>query len=96
MSFDSALSSIELMDSSQHVDDFPEFEQQWEWTFLRAEVAIRHILTVWKAGSPSLIVIPAEPCRLKWRRGRDSNSRWGRPHGGFQDHCLKPLGHLSK
>jgi hypothetical protein len=51
MSFNSALSSIELMDSSQHVDDFPEFEQQWEWTFLRAEVAIRHILTIWKAGS---------------------------------------------
>ena len=32
---------------------------------------------------------------LKWRRGRDSNSGWGRPHDGFQDRCIKPLCHLS-
>ena len=30
-----------------------------------------------------------------WRRGRDSNSGWGRPHDGFQDRCIKPLCHLS-
>ena len=32
---------------------------------------------------------------IKWRRGRDSNSGWGRPHDGFQDRCIKPLCHLS-
>ena len=31
-----------------------------------------------------------------WRRGWDSNPRWYRYHGGFQDRCLKPLGHLSR
>jgi two-component system invasion response regulator UvrY len=32
---------------------------------------------------------------LMWRREWDSNPRWYRYHGGFQDRCLKPLGHLS-
>ena len=32
---------------------------------------------------------------LKWRTGWDSNPRWARTHGGFQDRCLKPLGHPS-
>jgi site-specific DNA recombinase len=32
---------------------------------------------------------------LKWRKRWDSNPRWSRPHGGFQDRCLKPLGHPS-
>ena len=31
----------------------------------------------------------------KWRKERDSNPRWGSPHAGFQDRCLKPLDHLS-
>ena len=31
----------------------------------------------------------------KWRREWDSNPRWYRYHAGFQDQCLKPLGHLS-
>ena len=30
-----------------------------------------------------------------WRKGWDSNPRWSFPHGGFQDRCLKPLGHPS-
>ena len=30
-----------------------------------------------------------------WRREWDSNPRWCHHHGGFQDRCLKPLGHLS-
>ena len=30
-----------------------------------------------------------------WRKGWDSNPRWTCAHGGFQDRCLKPLGHLS-
>lgn len=33
--------------------------------------------------------------RGKWRRRWDSNPRWGSPHVGFQDRCLKPLGHSS-
>jgi site-specific DNA recombinase len=32
---------------------------------------------------------------LKWRRRWDSNPRYGFPHAGFQDRCLKPLGHSS-
>ena len=34
---------------------------------------------------------------VKWfrRRGQDSNLRYGEPYNGFQDHRLKPLGHLS-
>ncbi len=30
-----------------------------------------------------------------WRMGWDSNPRWACTHGGFQDRCLKPLGHPS-
>jgi site-specific DNA recombinase len=37
--------------------------------------------------------VPAQG--LKWRRGWDSNPRYGLPHAGFQDRCLKPLGHPS-
>ena len=40
---------IELLNNTQHADEFPEFEQQYEWIFLRVEVAIRHILTLWKS-----------------------------------------------
>ena len=31
-----------------------------------------------------------------WRKGWDSNPRWACTHGGFQDRCLKPLGHPSR
>src|SRR5215218_611063 len=31
----------------------------------------------------------------EWRMGWDSNPRWACTHGGFQDRCLKPLGHPS-
>ena len=30
------------------------------------------------------------------RRGGDSNPRYGRPHTGFRNQLLQPLGHLSK
>src|SRR5580700_9775171 len=30
-----------------------------------------------------------------WRRGRDSNPRYGFPYSSFQDWRLQPLGHLS-
>lgn len=33
---------------------------------------------------------------LDWRKGWDSNPRYPCRHGGFQDRCLKPLGHPSK
>lgn len=33
---------------------------------------------------------------LKWRMGWDSNPRWTHAHAGFQDRCLKPLGHPSE
>ena len=32
---------------------------------------------------------------LNWRKRWDSNPRWACTHGGFQDRCLKPLGHPS-
>ena len=31
----------------------------------------------------------------KWRRDRDSNPGWGRPHNGFRDRPVRPLRHLS-
>src|ERR1700686_5050075 len=31
----------------------------------------------------------------RWRRGRDSNPRYGFPYSSFQDWRLQPLGHLS-
>jgi hypothetical protein len=45
----SALALIGLFDSAVHVDEFPEFEEQYEYIVLRVEVAIYHILTIWKA-----------------------------------------------
>ncbi len=36
------------------------------------------------------IIVPNQ-----WRRGWDSNPRWACTHAGFQDRCLKPLGHPS-
>src|SRR5258708_18081373 len=33
---------------------------------------------------------------LNWRKGWDSNPRYPCRHAGFQDRCLKPLGHPSK
>jgi hypothetical protein len=32
---------------------------------------------------------------LDWRKGWDSNPRYPCRHAGFQDRCLKPLGHPS-
>ena len=33
---------------------------------------------------------------ISWRKGWDSNPRCPCRHAGFQDRCLKPLGHPSK
>jgi hypothetical protein len=34
-------------------------------------------------------------CKKFWRKRWDSNPRYAYTHGGFQDRCLKPLGHPS-
>lgn len=44
----SALTIIGLLDTTQHVDEFPEIEEMFEWTELRAEFGLRQILTIWK------------------------------------------------
>src|ERR1700687_1681394 len=33
--------------------------------------------------------------KIYWRKGWDSNPRYPCRHAGFQDRCLKPLGHPS-
>ena len=34
--------------------------------------------------------------RGSWRRGRDSNPRYGCPYAAFRVRCFQPLSHLSK
>lgn len=46
---DSVLALIDVLDSANHVDEFPEFEESFSWTVLRVRVAIRHIFTIWKS-----------------------------------------------
>lgn len=50
-------------------------------------------LTSVSSGKSAGIAVPT--LGLKWRKGWDSNPRWACTHGGFQDRCLKPLGHPS-
>ena len=45
---DSALPLIDLLNSANHVDEFPEFEKSFSWTYLRMKVAICHIVTIWR------------------------------------------------
>jgi hypothetical protein len=45
---DSALAQIGLIDTAQHVDEFPEFEDQWDWVMLCAEFGVRHMLALWR------------------------------------------------
>ena len=33
---------------------------------------------------------------INWRRGRDSNPRYGYPYAAFRVRCFQPLSHLSK
>jgi hypothetical protein len=33
--------------------------------------------------------------RANWRRGRDSNPRYGCPYAAFRVRCFQPLSHLS-
>jgi len=44
----SALALIGLLDSASHVNDFEQFEQQYDWTIIRASVLLQHILTLRK------------------------------------------------
>ena len=46
---------------------------------------------IWAAGMVSKIGLP----RIIWRKGWDSNPRYPCRYAGFQDRCLKPLGHPS-
>lgn len=43
-----------------------------------------------------ILSIIAKSYSINWRKGWDSNPRWAFTHGGFQDRCLKPLGHPSR
>ena len=45
---DSALALIELVDTAQHVDNFPEFAEAYDLILARAAFSVRHMLTVWK------------------------------------------------
>src|SRR5690554_4661591 len=56
------------------------------------------MLVVEYAAFPGNIARPGDAVsdpQGRWRRGWDSNPREARASAGFQDRCLKPLGHLS-
>ncbi|MDQ3418907.1 MAG: hypothetical protein M3541_09010 [Acidobacteriota bacterium] len=44
---------IGVLDSTQHADEFPEIQTMFDWTELRAEFALRQILTIWKDRKPN-------------------------------------------
>ena len=44
----SALAIIDLVDTAQHVDEFPEFAGQYDSIMLRVAFAVRHMLALWK------------------------------------------------
>ena len=39
---------IGIIDATQHVDEFPDFEDRYNWILLRVEVAVRLMLELWK------------------------------------------------
>ena len=43
----------------------------------------------------SLISINSDSYQNSWRRGRDSNPRYGCPYAAFRVRCIQPLCHLS-
>jgi hypothetical protein len=45
---ESTLALIEIIDAAQHVDEFPEFEDKYNWIFLRVQVVVRLMLELWK------------------------------------------------
>ena len=48
-----------------------------------------------EAPQPEAHSLRLDERREDWRREWDSNPRYGYPYDGFQDRCLKPLGHPS-
>ena len=65
----------------------------------RAEAEVRvmgsrgQLLRTLVAASATVAAIGAAPRIVpKWRTGWDSNPRWARTHGGFQDRCLDLMG----
>lgn len=44
---DSVLALIDIIDVAQHVDQFPDFEDRYNWVVLRVEMAVRQILELW-------------------------------------------------
>lgn len=44
---EAALELINLLDTTQHVDDLPEFADGYELIVARVEVSVRHMLTLW-------------------------------------------------
>jgi hypothetical protein len=45
---ESALALVKLIDNTQHVDDFGEFETRYDWMVVRVEVAVEQMLQLWK------------------------------------------------
>src|SRR6266478_1100332 len=49
-----------------------------------------------KPGGSAIFIPKFDPLALqKWRRGWDSNPRYGFPHARFRGECFQPLSHLS-
>jgi mRNA-degrading endonuclease toxin of MazEF toxin-antitoxin module len=64
----------------------------------RVEVADKEVRIIGSKGDLLRTLAAASGVRSsvpRWRTGWDSNPRWASTHGGFQDRCLKPLGHPS-
>ena len=61
---------LKLLNETQHEDDTSEFDQQGDEIVGRAEVVVRHILTIWKPGR-----------RTRHRRGYGGMSLEGRWDG---------------
>jgi len=45
---DSALVLIKVVDTAQHVDEFAEFAEQYDWIAARTAVCVRHMLVLWE------------------------------------------------
>ena len=50
---DSALALINLVDTAQHVDEFPEFAEQYDLILARTAFCVRHMLAVWRLHPPN-------------------------------------------
>src|SRR6266481_5438588 len=49
-----------------------------------------------KPGGSAIFIPKFDPLALSiWRRGWDSNPRYGFPHARFRGECFQPLSHLS-